>query len=84
MNKPGDNRFGHVVICKDAAPCGGFQVGCKEKAFTFMDVGYYTKLELGTVTVDRDITPLIEDQQIPPDPFSYRNKGSTSFSDSAR
>ena len=36
----------------------------KEEALTLIAVRYYTEQELGTITVDRDIAPSIEDQQI--------------------
>ena len=64
MDKPVYHRCGHLVICKDAAPLGELQIGRKEKTLTLITVRYHTEQELGTVTVDRDIPPFIEDQQI--------------------
>jgi hypothetical protein len=64
MNKPINHCCSHLVICKDASPFGEFQIGRKQKALAFIAVRYHTEQELGAVSVDRDISPLIEYQKV--------------------
>ena len=64
MDKPVDHGCRHLVIREDAPPLGKLQISSKKETFALITVGDDPEQQLGTFTVDGDISPFIEDQQI--------------------
>ena len=64
MDEPVDHGCRHLVIREDAPPFGEFQVGGQQEALTLVAVGDHPEQELGSVPVNRDIAPLVQDQQV--------------------
>lgn len=52
------------VIREEAAPLRELQVGGEDEAARLVAVGHHPEQELGAVAVDRDIPPLVEDQEV--------------------
>ena len=64
MDKPVDHCSGHLVIRKDPSPFGEFQIGCQDQALALIAVRYDTEQQLGSVLIDRYISPFIQYEQV--------------------
>ena len=64
MDKPVDHGCRHLVIGKNAAPFGKFQIRSQYQAFAFIGVRYDTEQEVGTILVHRNVSPFIQNEQI--------------------
>lgn len=70
----------HLRIGKQAAPFGEFQVSRQDETFAFITIGDDPEKQLRTVFIDRDVAPLIKDEQVQPLKFPNQAFQSTVFS----
>lgn len=66
MDQTVDHGGCHLCIGKQAAPFREFQVGRQDETFAFITIGDDPEEQLRTVFIDRDIAPLVKDEQIQP------------------
>lgn len=64
VDKAVNHSCRHLVIGKNTAPFGKFQICSQYQAFAFIAVRYDTEQKLGAILVYRNISSFIQNEQV--------------------